>query len=266
MSSVTQALFVAWRDPVERRYHPVARLARVGEEACPECFEFVYVNGAREAIAKGFLPFRSFPHLDSVYRSAELFPLFANRLMSSSRLDYPAHIERLGLELGADPLDVLGRSGGVRATDSVELFPLPFYSEARGYSSPFFIHALRYMPKEAQLRAERLEVGEQLLLLHDFQNEVDVNALAIRTTDHVLLGYLPGYLIEDAFGLASECSMMDLSVERVNLPPAPLQQRVLCRLDACWPDTFKPFASERYLPIVASAAPICPSAVPTGTL
>jgi hypothetical protein len=38
-------------------------------------------------------------------------------------------------------------------------------------------------------------------------------------------------------------------VERVNVE-APLQHRVLCRMNACWPDEFKPCEREEFEPLV----------------
>ena len=260
MPEVTDALFVAWQHRGSRRFYPVARLTRAGGESCEGCYEFAYIRGAHEAGAVGFEPFLAFPELERTYRSREMFPLFANRLMSPNRLDYPAYIARLGLERGADPLTVLARSGGGRATDAVELFPLPKPDEdLGGYTTPFFVHAVRHFPPASQERIESLRPGERLFLMADCQNPVDPAAIALRTADQVLIGYLPRYLLADAHRLCDECEFFEVMVERVNSRPAPVQQRVLCRLEACWPPDFVPFASDRYQPLAGDAAVITPA-------
>jgi hypothetical protein len=263
MSEITQALFVAWQHPQTRRFHPVARLARVVEETCDHCFEFAYIRGALQAQAAGFQPFLAFPNLNQVYRSRDLFPTFANRLMSESRLDYPLYLERLGLALDqAHPLDVLGRSGGSRATDAVELFPLPSFNPVGGgYTTYFFAHAVRHLFPEAHERVGRLRPTEQLLVMFDCQNRFDAFAIALRTEDRIIVGYMPSYLLEGAFALYYNCGSeyFQVFVERVNPPPAPMQQRLLCRLEACWPDNFVPFSSERYQPLEAEAVRVRPA-------
>ena len=51
-------------------------------------YRFVYTRGAKTA--KGFTPFSGMENLDDIYKSAELFPIFANRLLSKSRPEYEA--------------------------------------------------------------------------------------------------------------------------------------------------------------------------------
>ena len=98
-----QALYVAWQQPESRRYFPVARLvAGVGD--IPGLYEFAYIKGAEEAQKADFEPFPAFPKLSEVYRSKELFPFFANRLMSINRPDYPSYLQSLGLDSNADPM------------------------------------------------------------------------------------------------------------------------------------------------------------------
>ena len=97
MPEVARALFVAWQNPDTRRFTPVARLAQVTGDECQDCFEFAYIHAARQATEQGFLPFLAFPELETLYRAHELFPMFANRILSTSRPDYPEYLERLGL-------------------------------------------------------------------------------------------------------------------------------------------------------------------------
>ncbi len=49
---------------------------------------------------------------------------------------------------------------------------------------------------------------------------------------------------------------------RDRIHPAPIQQRLLCRLQACWPDDFIPFASQRYQPLSDRATRLRPADQP----
>ncbi len=97
-------------------------------------------------------------------------------------------------------------------------------------------------------------------MMKDFQNPVDVKALALRTAerqeqDMYLVGYCPRYLNSDFAKLIdADESGITATVERVNPPPAPVQFRVLCRLEARWPKDFEPFSSFDYLPIVDTSS------------
>ena len=41
------------------------------------------------------------------------------------------------------------------------------------------------------------------------------------------------------------------------VPDAPMQNRVLCRMHACWPDGFQPCRGNDFLPIPANASANC---------
>ena len=249
------AIFVAWQDPDSRRFHTVARLlSGIGTEGM---YEFAYVQGACAAKSQGFKPFLAFPEPDRVYRSLELFPFFKNRLMGRDRDDFPTYVAQLGLNPAeADDMTILARSGGVRATDKIELFPVPVFDpNLPGYRTTFLVHGLSHFDAAHRQRAERLRPGERLLFMSDCQNPADPNAIALRTTDdRLIVGYLPRYLLSDAWTLVQSCDIFEVYVEQVNPPPAPLQQRVLCRLESCWPDDdFVPFAAKTYQPIAPDA-------------
>ena len=249
-----KSLFLAWQDPHSRGWYPVGRLTFDGTT-----YRFMYTQGARQAQQKGgFQPLSSFPILDEVYDSHELFPLFSNRVPSPSRPDYKEYVEWLNVPVDADdPVALLARSGGQRATDSLEVFPCPERTAEGAYHAHFFAHGLRHLPKASQARVSALQVGERLLLAWDLQNPHDPHALMLRTAesgpaDPCIVGYSPRYLLRDAFDLIANCAdALNVRVERLNPPPAPVANRLLCSLTACWPDDFRPFAGDEYLPIVA---------------
>jgi hypothetical protein len=244
-----QSLFVAWQDPQSRRYYPVARLV-AGSGDGHDLFEFSYIKGAEDAAQNGFQPFLAFPVMSSVYRSGELFPFFANRLMSSNRPDFATHIQRLGLDIDADSMLILARSGGTRATDSIELFQLPAWDEStHRYQSFLWMHGYRYLKLEEQSRIASLAPGDELLPRREPTNAVDPAALQLFSPDGVLVGYVPRYLASDAVHLLQQCEPYKVFVERVNQDPAPTQQRLLCRLESSWPNRFVSYAQDVYQPI-----------------
>jgi hypothetical protein len=252
-------LFVAWRNPITRAWYPVGKLTYEG------IYSFCYVNGALNAMQEGgFCPFPSFPDIHQQYYSRDLFPLFSNRVMSRSRPDYPAFIDWMSIAQDRDdPMALLARSGGERATDTLELFPCPEKDSQGNYHAHFFSHGLRHMSPASRERVGRLEPGERLRLMHDFQNRFDPDALLLRTDerepgDLYLVGFLPSYLLEDIHELLKQ-RLPDLAesvvvrVERVNLL-APLQFRLLCSITMPWTEGFQPFDSERYQSISKQGA------------
>ena len=250
-----KAVFLAWQDPTTRIWYPVGRLTFEGSS-----YEFVYTHGAIDAQKQSnFRPLDSFPDFYSVYSSESLFPLFSNRVLPPARPDYGQFAEWLNVPLDRDdPIALLARSGGRRATDTLEVLPCPEPDHEGMYRIHFFAHGLRYLPDCAVERVDQLKPGQQLLMSHDFQNPHDPHALMLRThddfpRDRFIVGYCPRYLLEDAFRLLQSCSPQ-VTVERVNPAPAPLQFRLLCNMTACWPEGFRPFSTGPYVPLVAIAS------------
>jgi len=238
-----RALYVAWR-PSEPSmgWRPVGRLECVGA-----VYRFRYTKGAGKG---GFRPFAGMPDLHATYTSAELFPIFANRLLSKSRPEYVEFL-RWGAFEGdtpPDPLSILGVTEGLRQTDAIEVFPCP-HPDANGcFSNKFFLHGIRWLPKASLDRIAKIDSGEALKLMLDVQNHDDPKAVGLRTEiDRTLIGYFPRYLAHDVWQLLHRCdvSFMHVTVDRVNAT-APLQNRVLCQLRACWPEGFRPCSTEDF--------------------
>jgi hypothetical protein len=226
-------LFVSWRNPKSRRIYPVGRLTC---DLATHLYEFDYIRFVERAVRDGFTPFPEFPRLCAVYRSQQLFPLFANRVMPSSRPNYSEFLNSLGLSAtDANPMLILARSGGKSQTDHIELFPLPVQEPGTGcYLTHCLVRAIRYMPQPwVEQRIARLQRDEKLFVMPDPQNVVDPACLAVRTDDYVTVGFLPAYLTADLWRLHNECPYFQLYVEKVNLPPVEIHHRLLCRVEAC---------------------------------
>jgi HIRAN domain len=253
-----QALYVAWQEPKSRRYYPVARLYS-GVGNAHDLYEFAYINGATEAANVGFQPFLAFPKLHQVYRSKDMFPFFSNRLMSHNRPDFPNYLQSLSLDLNADPMAILARSGGTRATDSIEMFHVPPTTEnGDSFQTFFWMHGYRYLDPQQQARILTLRHGEELFPAATPLENVDANAIRLLTADHFMVGYLPRYLAGEIIHFLNNGVDIHLFVERVNPPPSPSQQRLLCRLDARRSGDFLPFSGETYQPISPDATELLP--------
>lgn len=222
-------------------------------------YRYFYTHGATSL--NGFKPFPEMPGLDDVYESNELFPLFANRLLTKQRPEYEAFLGWGGFnsQTPPDPILILGVTEGKKATDSVEVFPSPVPDSQGCYFNKFFVHGLRWINPASLKRIESLEKAERLFLMPDIQNPYDENAVAIRTDkDRTMLGYVPRYLAADVSELCGTCDLnfIELFVEQVNRD-APLQQRLLCRMHACWPNDFRPCSGPAFQPIPASVSASC---------
>ena len=241
-----KVLFVAWQDPVDRHWRPVGRLSFENNQ-----FTFVYTKGAKTA--ENFVPFGRMNDLGGAYISRELFPFFSNRLLSKNRPEYKEYLEWLNIPVGKDdPLAILARTGGIRGTDSILIFPCPEPSSDGKYRVHFFSQGLRYLPENALASVGNLQPGAQLFLLLDVQNEVDELAIVIRTDKPpILVGYVPRYFAADFRHLlfGSSKKSVKVLVEQVN-QNAPVQLRLLCSISADWSESFNPCSGELFEPLV----------------
>lgn len=250
-------LLVASRsgEPQNGGWSPIGRL-----ECNGGIYRFVYTQGARTA--KGFTPFHGMEELAQIYESSELFPVFANRLLPKTRPEYEAFLQWSGFDPAnpPDPLMLLGVTEGIRRTDLIELFPCPVPDAQGCYVNKFFLHGLRHLPESARMRVQSLKEGEPLYLMLDLMNKADGNAVALRTSEgeRFMLGYVPRYLAQDVWKIFQGChpDFIRVYVHRVNLD-APLQQRLLCRMQANWPADFKPCSGDEFQPIPAGISALC---------
>jgi len=243
-------LYIAWQDPVERRWYPVGRLTFEDK-----VYRFVYTKGAEKAQnSKRFIPFGRLKDLRVPYESNELFPLFANRLLSEKRPEYENYIKWLKLDKNFHDnrqLAMLAITGGGRGTDSLEILPCPLPTSKGEYEVIFFSHGLSHLEKSILELVNKLKSGDRLFLMFDVQNLYDPRAITLRTDDPVIIvGYCPRYLTKDFSDILEKCgnSIPQVSVEQVNTD-APLQLRLLCKLNSPWPDSFQPCSGELFEPL-----------------
>jgi hypothetical protein len=191
-----------------------------------------------------------------IYESRELFPFFANRVLSKKRPEYQEFLQWLNVPPGQDdPLTLLARTCGIRATDTLAVFPCPEQQGDNTYQVQFFSHGLRYLSAGSIERVHNLRSGDSLYVMVDVQNARDPQAVALRSDDPIaLVGFSPRYFAKDFRRLLEHCSpeTVKVVVERVN-HDAPVQLRLLCRFTAPWPEGFRPCADEAYEPLVHGA-------------
>lgn len=249
MTLVHKVLFVAWRSPRTRGIYPVARLLLRDEEPA---WELCYIDGARQAALVGFAPFIEFDDLHSLYVSRELFPLFKNRLMPDSRPDYDDYLVRLGFGgEHAAPVPILARSAGRRLTDKIEVFGLPSFDPVRSvFTYLFFLRGVRHVEGAEELIAGVRE-GEKLACERD--NPIDQLAVTVSREHGGRIGWVPACLVEDLERLMDGGSVIEVFAHKRNLPPAPVHERVLCRLEASAIPGFAPFSTATYRPIPSGA-------------
>lgn len=253
-----KTLFLAWQDKRKlseggtRRWYPIGRLqADVGSHL----FHFDYTKGMKEAEAQaGFRPLDAFPEVSRHYVSSVLFPLFQNRVMRQEREDFPAYVERLGFDVGqVDPFEILAVSGGERQTDTLEVFPKINKAPDGSFSCRFFLHGWRYVNEGARKRILAMEPGEALQVAIELNNPATGPAIQLMTaSDYYMLGWAPRYLVMDLIKAIGEIpAQIKAEVVRVNLAPAPYNQRVLVKLEGRFPAGLEPMASPEFEPLMA---------------
>jgi len=182
-------LFVIWSAPSDGGRHLVGRLARrhVGS-----MFHFWYEDDLSAAFAKGFTFLPSFPEYrrsDLPYEARYLFATFADRIPSAQRIDAARMLASWGVAHPDDQFEVLAKSGGLRATDRIEL------AEYRAVDDPLFeplefrVAGMKYVPPDAR---GGLAIGMVLRFEREPTNPHDPNATVVaRTIDGMRAGYVP---------------------------------------------------------------------------
>lgn len=239
-------LILSWKNSTTHMWVPVGRLKFQNNH-----YFFQYTKGAKNS--KEFKPFEKMDDLGKVYESEDLFPLFKNRLLQKSRPEYKEYLDWLDISAkDMHPMEELSLTGGVRATDSLQLFPIP--TEKNGYYEvKFFSHGIRYLARSYIERANKLENGDQLYLMKDIQNPHDKYALSLRTEDPPeLVGYCPKNYVQDFNSLIEKNGAKNIEVSVVkNNKTAPSQLKLLCKFKAKWYEGFKPFSDSDFQTIVS---------------
>lgn len=244
-------LVLAWQNPQDRMWVPIGLL-----EADPSQsqYQFYYLNGVR-AVSQNerFKPLQPMDHLNEVYFSDKLFPLFKNRLLPKSRPEYQAYLNWLDLNSDASLVQELALTNGFKLTDSFQLYALP-NQVADAYEMTFFAHGIQYLSACAQERTLQLKSEETLFVMKDFQNPYDPHALCLRTQAPAeIVGYIPKIYADDLEPFLFQRETINVSVIKVN-PQAPSQLRLLCQLRTSKLNDYIPFSTSAFKPYNPSVA------------
>jgi hypothetical protein len=243
-AGVARRLAVAWQHPVTRAIQPVGILEFDGVR-----YRFCYVRNAQGI--EGFRPLLGFPDLHQTYESSHLFPLFAQRVMDARRPDYGRHLTRLRLSGNAEPLEVLGRSGGRRMGDTIQLCPEPLVAPDGATCSIFLVNGVRHVLAKdpaAEQRFALLRRGEPLALVDEPDNPWNKRAILVSARDGQRLGWVPDLLL-DYVHTVRDWSAPALVIEHVNGPEVPPHLRLLVRLEGRVPVGYQPYAGPSWEPI-----------------
>lgn len=242
-------LFVAWQDQATRSWHTIARLRRVGEE-----YEFLFTRGVSRLKSVPLDLFRM--DVNKRYRSADLIPLFRNRLLSRSRTDFSKIARWLNLKGDEEEFESLSKFGLIPGTDAVLIYPSPEI-EKQTYNVEFFVHGIRHMHPEMIAHCDTVAEGSKLLPLLDVQNPIDTNAVALRTEkDFRLIGYVPAFYVGDIRAILADASLAKTASITVirNNRDAPVQLRLLCRFSAKVSEGFLSLNTDVHKPLLGEAA------------
>jgi len=238
------ALFLAWQAPT-RAWFPIGRL---DADTAQNHYVFRYTRGALSAEKEvGFRPLTAFPSLRERYESAELFPLFKNRVLDPKRRDFSDYLRSLDLDPDSrDPIEILAISGGERQTDSLEVFPKIEPQPDNSFKCRFFLHGLRHAAEEAQRRSFKLQPLEPLQVSMELNNPATGLSIQLTTKDYAFLGWAPRYLVSDILKAVSESPKIEAHVVRVNQLGVPLNRRVLIELSGRLPSGFLPMSGGEF--------------------
>lgn len=217
---------VIWQDLTSRALVHVGWLEFTGSQ-----FVFSYTDDAR--INERFEPFPAFPLLDQTYRSDELFPFFAVRLISTADPTYHAVLDAIGLTRSdASPAELLARSPDAQH-DTIQVVPEPTEAEDGTLVRTFLVSGVRHADEllggalDEMIAA--LKPGAPVELVPEPTNPYNPRALQV-VHESTVIGWLPDYLVDEVHGYLDAGRPTAVTIERANGPETPWHVRVQCRL------------------------------------
>lgn len=215
-------LLVTRRDPATSSYRTLGILTHEAER-----YEFRYLRRAVES--PDFTPLPGLSQRFRHYMSEHLFPVFASRVMAANRPDRARSLEAVGLGLDAEPFEILGRTGGRRVGDEIELIPLPEPDPSGEVDVRFLVHGIRHRPEADRAVIDTLNTGDEVRLVPDPTNRHDATAVRVQTPSGVHLGFVPMPLSEAVTRSLDEGRSRGAEVECRNGPEVGFHLRLLVR-------------------------------------
>jgi hypothetical protein len=182
-------LFVIWGAPSDGGRHVIGHLER---DRAAGAFRFWYEPSLESAMSRGFTLLPVFPdHRTAAdpYVARYLFATFADRIPSPHRADGPPMLTVWGVEDRDDQFEILAKSGGVRATDRMELAEFRSIDDDLRVPLEFRVAGAKYVAED---RRASLLPGAVLRLEREPTNPHDPFATIVATTsDGKRAGYVP---------------------------------------------------------------------------
>jgi len=182
-------LYVIWSAPSDGGRHVVGHLAR---QRVGSTFHFWYEDDLSAAFAKGFTFLPAFPEhrrVDAPYEARYLFATFADRIPSAQRADAARMLASWGVGHPDDQFEVLTKSGGLRATDRIELAEYRTADDPLVEPLEFRVAGMKHVPPGSR---GALVVGAMLRFEREPSNPHDPFATIVaRTADGMRAGYVP---------------------------------------------------------------------------
>ena len=209
-------LFVIWRAPTAAgTRHVIGTLARTSRGYL---FEYLPQHATEATAQSGFREIFGFPvAADHAFESRYLFPIFQERIPSPARADFKRMMADWGVEQVDEPMEVLARSGGILATDRLEL------AEFRTEDDPLII-PLEFRIAGLQKRpgaSAKLAIGDLLKLEREPENVADADATLVARIDGETVGYVPRqYAGLIARKIDAGCVLSATTVRKILLPEA----------------------------------------------
>lgn len=217
---------VIWQDKETRSLVHVGWLEYTGEQ-----YLFSYTNEARSH--PRFQPFPTLPVLHKTYRSEDLFPFFAMRLVTTADPQYEAVLDALGLTRGdATPAELLARSPAESPHDTIQVVPeateMPDGTLVRLFLVSGIRHAHAEDPKLSRYIAN-LTADAPLQVVPEPQNPKNPDALQLVGNGR-RVGWIPNHLLSELHGHINSNRPISITVARANGPDVPWHLRLLCQM------------------------------------
>ncbi|MGP9536382.1 hypothetical protein ACT3SP_00120 [Brachybacterium sp. AOP43-C2-M15] len=184
----SRSFLVTRQHPELRQYEKLGVLTEIRDG-----WEFRYFSEV--ASTPGISPLPGLTATDAPIRSRNLFPLFAQRVLSTRRPDRSRIPASLGLDETATAFELLARNGGRRHGDFIELIQLPVPQGDGTERLRFLAHGMRHRSPEEQQMIDGIAQGDPLRIVPEVDDLVDPSALLITTDDGVRLGWVPAPLV-----------------------------------------------------------------------
>ena len=203
-------LHLIWKDPQSRRNFTIGRLGYGSK------YTFEYLEEVGKAENSGWTKFEVFPD-EKIYESEVMFPVFASRLPDRKRRDIDKILGKYGLST-FDEFELLRKSEGKLPIDTYSFID-PIFPEDQIVQRDFFIMGIRHYAPCQGIDCSLLpplDIGDEVYFEEEPENPFDSNAIIIKASSGVVLGYVPRYYNKQILerlkkGMTYSCKIIDIN-------------------------------------------------------